>query len=318
MSQNQQQLLQKYLAGQCNRAELEELLNYLQNHPEGEAHQDTIQNLWQELHDTQTLTQEQSEELYQQISDRLPRQQVSAPWKIAASIGGVLLGLLLVYSLWINGEVTQMAGFAETRTIVLPDQSTVVLNGNSSVRYDRQWDSSAPRQVWLEGEAYFSVQHLANDQSFTVYTDNLVVEVLGTEFNVQSRRGATQVTLDAGKVKLNGLGATATQFANVILQPGEQATLTEQQNFVLTTVETAPVTAWRNHELIFNETPLSEVAHTIEDLYGHPVIIASDSIRQLKLTGTLPNNDMNTLLALLSEIFGIQATEEEGKIQLRE
>lgn len=318
MSQDPQKLLQKYFARQCSRAELEELLDYLQVHPEAEEHEEVIQQIWQELHDTQLLSAGQSEALYQQISTRLPRRRMATTWKVAASVVGILISSVLVYYFWINNPINQTAGFGETRTIVLPDQSTVVLNGNSSVRYDRQWRPDTPRRVWLEGEAYFSVQHLANDQSFTVYTDNLAVEVLGTEFNVQSRRGTTQVTLDVGKVKLNALRDSPSKITNVIMRPGEQAILTIDRDFTLTTVETAAVTAWRNNELVFNETPLEVVAQTVEDLYGLPVIIQSDSIRQLKLTGTLPNNDINTLLALLREIFGIQAFEKDEQIQLRE
>ncbi|MEM9674233.1 MAG: FecR domain-containing protein [Bacteroidota bacterium] len=318
MSQNPQQLLQKYFARQCSRAELEELLDYLQAHPEAKEYEEVIQQIWQELRGTQPLSSQQSEALYQQISARLPLRRTVLTWKIAASVAGILISSVLVYYFWANSTVIQTAGFGETRTIVLPDQSTVVLNGNSSVRYNRQWQADSPRKIWLEGEAYFSVQHLANDQSFTVFTDNLTVEVLGTEFNVQSRRGTTQVTLDVGKVKLNALGDSPGEIADVILQPGDQAILTKDLSFSLTKVATAPVTAWRNNELVFNETPLEIVAQTIEDLYGIPVIIQSDSIRQLKLTGTLPNNDIDTLLALLSEIFGIQARDEGGQIQLRE
>ena len=318
MSYRSQQLLQKYFARQCSRDELEELLNYLQKHPQAEEHEEIIQQLWQELHDTKPLSSQQSENIYEQLSTRLPQRRSLATWKIAASITGAMLGFLVVYYLWMNSMVTQTAGFAETRTIVLPDQSTIVLNANSSVKYKRQWQTDSPRQIWLEGEAYFSVQHLANHQSFTVYTNNLAVEVLGTEFNVQNRRGTTQVTLDEGKVKLNSLDAALNDVTDVILRPGEQATLTEDDNFTLVAVETDPVTSWRNYKLLFNDAPMAEVAQTIEDLYGLPVIIESDSITQLKLTGTLPNNDMRMLLALLQEIFGIQATEEDGQIRLRE
>ena len=202
--------------------------------------------------------------------------------------------------------------------MVLPDQSTVVLNANSSIRYDRRWAQDEPRTVQLVGEAYFSVQHLENDQPFTVYTDNLAVEVLGTEFNVQHRRGSTQVTLASGKIKLNTLDETLTEAAGIVMQPGEQATLASDHTFTLTAVESAPVLAWTDHQLVFEDTPLEEVARTIEDLYGRPVIIESDSIRQLKLTGTLPSNDMGTLLGLLHEIFAIQVTEEGQQIYLRE
>ena len=318
--QRKQYLLQKYLARQCNRSELEELFRYLREEPVGNDYDEIIRNIWHELSTDHQLSAEGSEALFQQISVRLPRRsrRSYAGWRVAAGLTGVLLGFwLLYYLLWMNGQVTQAAGYGQTRTVVFPDQSTVVLNGNSTVRYDRRWAENEPRSVWLEGEAYFSVQHLANDQSFTVYTDNLAIEVLGTEFNVQHRRGDTRVTLNSGAIKLNAYGDIPAKVTDVMMQPGEQATLTRNRDFTLATVETEPVIAWKDHELIFDNVPLQEVAQTIEDLYGRPVIIENDSIRQLRLSGTLPNNDMNTLLGLLREIFGIQATEDSQGIRLR-
>ncbi len=311
-----QHLLQKYFARECTRAELEELFQCLQQAPVSRDDDQIIRDIWQQLHAANELSPQESSALYQQLSGQLTRRAFPIG-RMAAGLTGVLFCLALVYYLWMGGPVTQTAGYGETRTVVLPDQSTVVLNANSSIRYDRQWAQDKPRMVQLEGEAYFSVQHLQNNQSFTVYTDNLAVEVLGTEFNVQHRRGTTRVTLASGKIKLNTLDETLTAAAGVIMKPGEQATLTPDHTFTLTAVESAPVLAWTNHELIFEDTPLEEVAQTIEDLYGRPVIIESDSIRQLKLTGTLPNDDMNTLLGLLHEIFAIQVVEKDEQIHLK-
>ena len=287
----------------------------MQQAPVGREDEQIIRDIWQRLYTADELSPQESSALYQQLSGQLTR--TFPVGRVAAGLTGMLFCLALVYYLWIGESVTQTAGYGETRTVVLPDQSTVVLNANSSIRYDRRWAQDKPRVVQLAGEAYFSVQHLQNSQSFTVHTDNLAVEVLGTEFNVLHRRGSTQVTLASGKIKLNTLNETPTAAAEVIMKPGEQATLTPDHTFTLTPVESAPVLAWTNNELIFEDTPLEEVAQTIEDLYGQPVIIESDSIRQLKLTGTLPNNDMSTLLGLLREIFAIQAIEKDERIYLR-
>lgn len=311
----QQQLLQKYFARRCSRAELEELFGYLRQEPADPAYDEIIQRIWHELSDTPRLSSQESEALFQQISSRLPRRSYAA-WRVAAGLAGVLFGAWLVYSLWIGRQVSRFADYGQTQTVVLPDQSTVVLNANSKIRYDRVWEADEPRVVWLEGEAYFSVQHLANDQSFTVYTDNLAVEVLGTEFNVQHRRGNTEVTLNSGAVKLNARGETPAGVTDVIMQPGEQAILTRAHRFTLTAVETGPVISWKDHELVFDDVLLAEVAQTIEDLYGRPVVIESDSVRRLRLTGTLPNNDMSTLLGLLREIFGIRTIEDGHQIRL--
>ena len=86
--------------------------------------------------------------------------------------------------------------FGQTRALALPDGSQVTLNGHSSLRYATTWQPDQPREVWLDGEGFFSVQHMANNQRFLVHTTaGLQIEVLGTKFVVARRRDQTRVVL---------------------------------------------------------------------------------------------------------------------------
>ena len=58
------------------------------------------------------------------------------------------------------------------------------------------------RSVSLEGEAYFKVNH-REDESFVVDVSDAEVSVLGTEFNVEARRGLATVTVIPGQGKLH-------------------------------------------------------------------------------------------------------------------
>ncbi|TAG49514.1 MAG: iron dicitrate transport regulator FecR, partial [Runella slithyformis] len=70
--------------------------------------------------------------------------------------------------------------FGEIKNITLPDESTVILNANSSLRVSRFGFGKNTREVFLQGEAEFAVKHTIDNQNFLVKTpDQLVVEVLG-------------------------------------------------------------------------------------------------------------------------------------------
>ena len=312
MSRRKQYLLQKYWAKQCNQEELEELLAYLREDRTHEDYDDIIADLWKHLPEQEALSSEASSALFRRIQARTVRQPF--PIRRVAAILAVVFGLS-VYYLWREYPVTHTAGYGQTVSVTLPDQSTVTLNSNSTLRYRRHWANDAPRTVHLTGEAYFSVQHTPYDQPFIVHAERLAVEVLGTEFNVQQRRGTTRVTLRSGQVKLSTSKEETVRVDNVIMQPGEQATLTAQR-FNVTAVATEPVVAWKEHKLMYDDVPLEEVARTIEDLYGRPILIESDSLRHLKLTGTLPHDDLNTLLAMLGEIFSLRVTEAGDTLRL--
>ncbi len=314
MSQRKQKLLQRYWAGTCSQQELRELFGYLRDDDTLGGYNQAIEDHWNQISSRKALLSEESSELFQRISDRSIRRKLPY-WRVAATVAGVLCSLTLFYYLWSDRLVIHSTDYGQTLSVTLPDKSTVTLNSNSTIRYNDDWEAAESREVFLSGEAYFAVQHAPDDQPFTVYTDNLAVKVLGTEFNVQHRRGTTRVTLSSGKVKLNTPEEEGIQVDDIIMLPGEQATLTSE-DFHVTTVETKNITAWKENKLIYDNVPLPEVVRTIEDLYGRPIIIEDDSLRTLKLSGTLPHNDMNTLLMVLREALSIQITEVGDEIRL--
>src|SRR5688572_19994673 len=76
-----------------------------------------------------------------------------------------------------SAGIEYRTAFGETKTITLPDSSTVILNSNSVLRLKSAWKATTPREVWLDGEAFFSVIHKKNNQPFKVKPgENLVIE----------------------------------------------------------------------------------------------------------------------------------------------
>ena len=124
------------------------------------------------------------------------------PIGIAASVllVALLIGFLLRNS--VPDETVVATQYGETQEFTLPDGTEVFLNANSTLRYSAD---ETPREVWLEGEAYFQVVKQKNGltkraDDFRVHTQNLTVRVLGTRFVVDSRK--EQVVLDEGKVEV--------------------------------------------------------------------------------------------------------------------
>lgn len=318
--ERKQILLRKYFQKQCTREELEELFEYLQ-HDSEEQYQEVIQELWDTLHPVSHLSTTESEEMYAQMQKNMEKQpsrfSISpAVWRIAATLTGFLLIASFVgYYFFQSGSLeTRTTAFGKIATVTLPDASTVVLNGNSVIRYQDHWEDGEMREVWLEGEAYFTVQHLENDTKFKVHTDNLTIEVLGTEFNVTNRRGNTQVTLNTGSIRLDAPVETFGEVVDVIMKPGEQALLTHNQEFQLKVVNPELYTSWKDHELIFENAPLWQVGQIIEDTYGVAVHFEDSSLQTVKITGSLPNDELDVLTGMLGEILDVQITRAKDGI----
>lgn len=142
-----------------------------------------------------------------------------------AALAALPLAAALVYMLtqisapteWV--EVYTAGG--ETRTVVLPDNSTICLNSYSRLVYPEKFDGES-RHVFLQGEAYANI---SRDESapFVISAGEIDVTVLGTQFNICSyvEDSECEVALVEGSVKI-GVNKEG-NGGNIMLKPGEIA-----------------------------------------------------------------------------------------------
>lgn len=232
-------------------------------------------------------------------------------WWMAASIM-----VLTSISLYLMNDFvfyrTYTSHKGKIRSVTLEDGSRVTLNANSSLKVLRDLFSHEDREVWIKGEAFFEVTRKSDQRKFIVHTDNLVVEVLGTKFNVNSRRNKTEVMLAEGKVKL-----VAKDIQPLIMQPGEQVSLSSSHDqFEKQLFEPEKYEAWQNNMLVFENTPLSEVTQIIQDYYGVKMIVSDSLLGKRQFTGTLPNNDLDVILLALRTSYKISIEKRDDHIFL--
>jgi len=84
-----------------------------------------------------------------------------------------------------------------TEVVPLPDGSIALLNANSAISFDSKFE---PRKVVQEGEIFYVVAE--GESLFTVKTENGAVEVLGTEFHVNSDGETLEVEVEKGTVRI--------------------------------------------------------------------------------------------------------------------
>lgn len=137
--------------------------------------------------------------------------------------------------------------------VVLPDGSKVWLNSASSIKFPAVFKGNY-REIELKGEAYFEIAKNVL-MPFRVKSNQAVVEVLGTHFNVRAYgdEKAMKTTLVEGSVKIRS------QNASSLLKPGEQAVLEGDQLTLLKDVDVEAQIAWKNGLFQFKDAGLAEV-----------------------------------------------------------
>ena len=216
----------------------------------------------------------------------------------------------------------------EHQTVTLPDGSRVTLNANSVLKLATTWQPGHAREVWLVGEAFFAVQHTApaklkavavapTNVKFTVHAGPLDVAVLGTQFDVLNRPDRAKVVLKSGQVQLRHQHAGRTE--EVLMQPGELVEYrpaTPQAPLVKRPVDATLYAAWTTGHLDFNDTSVTEIIALLEDTYGLEITVGNPALRRQKLTGSVPNHDIDVLLNAFSKSLDVTMRREGNHVWL--
>jgi transmembrane sensor len=233
----------------------------------------------------------------------------------AASVVILLTSLVLWFTKPFQTDNYTTRG-GETKVIVLPDGSKVTLNGNSKLTLSPRWDQQITRQVWLEGEGYFSVKHTKNDQGFIVHTADLHVEVLGTEFNVKKRAERTEIVLETGKIQLS---TTDNEGAPpLVMQPGERIEYTTTaRKLVKKEVNPTKYTSWKDGQLVFEDASMQDLVRLLQESYGYVVDINEAISTEKQFNGVFTSDDVDMLLAALSRVYNLDIKQLDKKITIR-
>ena len=221
--------------------------------------------------------------------------------RILAAAAAVILLCLSVGTVYLYMQPTSLqtvSTMAETRNVILPDGSSVLLNRHSSLSYPKRFKSDN-REVQLTGEAYFEV---SKDQKhpFIVQTEHINVQVLGTHFNVDAYRNNPEVktTLLTGSVAVSN----KSKSVRVILKPNEIAIYNKVEEKltrkVLENVEDE--ISWRQGEFIFDDLPLQEIARELSNSFGATIHIADTALQNYRIIARFRNGeDLTTILSVL-------------------
>lgn len=318
---NKEELLKKYLNGQCSAKE-ERLLFSLLQEDEADRYRDLSRDLWDKIQLDEPVSASARKRVYRRVLARtdLSTQRFfpSYAWKAVASVVGVVLAATVIW-LWLfsTSQVQIATAYGETKSIVLPDGSQVKLNANSTLSYSANWSAQEDRTVVLEGEAYFQVTKQTNAQmlpmKFTVYAHDLAIQVVGTAFNVHNRDDRVQVVLTEGKVQLRA----PQEAVDLTMNPGEWAEYVPAEEKIRTkNVNTDLYTTWKEDRYIFDNLSLREIAQLIESNYGVAVRFSSDSLAEKRMSATIPSTNLDDILEIIRQALQVTITTSPSQLYI--
>lgn len=221
--------------------------------------------------------------------------------RAVAAAAAVILLCLSVWTAYLLQPVSMqiVSTLAETRTIELPDGSSVTLNHYSSLSYPEQFGSGNREVELINGEAYFEVSK-DNGHPFIVQTEAIDVQVLGTHFNINAYHDNPEVTttLLTGSVAVNN----KSNSNRVVLKPNEIAIYNKvKETLTRKELENAKdEISWCHGEFIFDEQPLQDIARELSNSFGTTIHIADSALRNYRITARFRDGEnLETILSVL-------------------
>lgn len=218
-------------------------------------------------------------------------------WAAVAAV--VLLGVAGIW--WFAGrdnfsftDTDYLTKAGEKKEVKLPDGSVVMLNAASKLGFSAN-DWSEKRTVALEGEAYFRAK---KGRTFTVRTEQGLVEVVGTVFNVYARGEELEVKCTEGRVQV----INPDQTERVLLKKGEQVSVLRGRMQERRGLAFYP--NWFKGESTFRSAPLERVFGEMERQFG--VTVLADSLGERTFSGKFVHKDLNKAVKMVCDPMKLQ------------
>jgi len=190
----------------------------------------------------------------------------------------------------------------DSRYILLPDSSIVILTPGSELIYPKVFDG-AERVVQLKGEAYFDIKHRDN-LPFIIHSGRVKTVVLGTAFTIKSlNHDEVEVFVNRGKVRVDdGTQEIAVLTANhkLIYHPQEDNIIhNEETQIVKNEFE------WRDTKMEFDGMTFKDITKKLEDRYSVKIMFKESQVGDYQLSGMFSGmENLDEVLTILCKTSG--------------
>lgn len=347
-------IIYKFLAGSANFDESRNFTEWLNESRENRMHYLAIKRIWIENKDIPD-----KEKI---IEDSLSRLKLRTTFPIIKETRGTNLFGVSINKIFIAATIVALIGtsfffglklksvseynqtsheitvpLGARTNITLPDGSNVWLNAGSTLNYRSDF-GYRNRDIFLTGEAYFDVSP-DNSSVFTVYTRDLNIRALGTQFNVKNypEETVTEAIIVEGEIEVLVTGEgirsrpvflssnqriTYSRDARQVLVD-EQKYLDDEEMIVAAEPELEPelkakprlivsnvidsdkYTSWKDGRLTFRGESLATLVPKLERFYNVKISFEDESLKDFKYTGVLEEVTVEEVLRAISRASGI-------------
>ncbi|GMQ24595.1 hypothetical protein Aoki45_12770 [Algoriphagus sp. oki45] len=309
-----EELISKYLVGEATDSEVVKLMDWAGISPENQKYLDDAQVIFEkaQLSEETSLDVDAAWEKVRKKISRDPGRTRSLifPWGVAA---GLILVFALAYVFYQNlpSQEFTFVSERENLTEILPDQTELALKQGTEVKVDYN-ERKKTGLIQLEGEALVSIPD-TKKVKWLVEVGELRILDIGTVFHVRGYADAetVEVSVQEGEVRF-----FLTDQEGIDLSAGEKGVFDKKTQKFTKESANPNVAAFRSRQFFFNESSLEQVVEDLSAGFGKTILLAPN-LSDCRLTVTFENEDLETILGIISETLSLEVVNESDQILIR-
>lgn len=225
--------------------------------------------------------------------------------RIAATLIILLLAFVAYLYFQENPLPQEFVATEDNKELTLPDGSILSLQVGASVKYFE--DFAEFRTLEFSGLGYFVVVP-SKDSPFIIHTSDLEVEVVGTEFYINTNQDDYGVGVSSGIVSVKDKKGSQkfelkkdqmVAYDAIGRKFGPLENLNPNQLY------------WRSGALEFTSTPLSEVLLTLEDSFGTEIEYIASEDAPCPFSGRFKDATLDDILDQLALSLNLEIRKDE-------
>lgn len=316
------QLLISYILEEADDATKEIVERWINENSENSEYFNQLKKTWTNSKDLSPKpVAVDIDKAWQNINTKIISKKIN--YQFLLRIAAILLltfGIYFTYNL-LNSQNKNSIIVATDNILndTLKDGSIINLNKNSKLLVSKKFDKKS-RNVKLEGEAFFEIAH-NKQKPFIIETDAGYIQVVGTKFNVNTTdSNFVDIYVEEGIVKLFTVSKKSNDTLSVLLTKGEKGQINKKTKIPIKLIdktENVNDLYWKTNNLEFNSSSLQNVAKTLENYYKVHINL-SPEIKDLKLTTSFENEDIETVLSIIKLTFNLEITQSGNNFYIHE
>ena len=278
-----------------------------------ETHSPDIRKAWDKLHDR--LREENLVPVQRVVPERrfvYNLVRIAAVVLILVGIGTIVFFNMIRKP---SIEMVHLTTTNEANTLVktLVDGSVIYIAQNSTFTFPETFNSGS-RNVELKGEAFFDIAPNPG-KPFIIETDEALITVLGTAFNVNTQNGkGFELFVDRGKVKV---ALKQDPSSSELVTAGEKIS-TRNNNLVKSRLSENESISWYKQRMHFKDETLQNIIAVLNRNFNTTFVLANQEIGKHKLTVTFRNETAETMTELICVALNLKSQNINGAVILSE